>query len=241
MTRGYEMCADRHISVTAVARYLEHARWVALADPEFGPAKFALRGVIRAQRVELYSVLLFHVDLEVTTVLGRVGRTSFDYVHEIRTVEDSRLVGRAEATIVALGPKGPTPVDPAMAELREDASMPAVPPPTATAPENAHVESIRVRPSDQDVLRHVNHARYLDYATDVLDLADRAGALGEGRPSRTGVRAVAIAYDDQAVLGDTINARCWGNAPDDFGVELRRASDGRILTRCRLLTGLRPA
>jgi acyl-CoA thioesterase FadM len=216
LTRGYEMSSRHAVAISTVARYLEHARWSA-------PGRFGVRGVIRAQKLELLQPLQHHEPLEMSVVLGRVGRTSFEYVHRI--TRRGELVARGSCTIVALGANGPRPIPDGMKELVVDEVVPDVELSSdePTPPADAFARELDVLPSDQDLLQHVNHARYLQYAEDTLLLAGHDAVP----------RMLAVAYDDQAVLGDRLRITCRTREPATFDLNIVRTRDERLLSRVR--------
>jgi acyl-CoA thioesterase FadM len=225
-TRGYEMDSTGYIPVSTLASFMEHTRWQSMQDSDFGLSRYWSRGVLRAQRIEVLERVSFDVELVIDCVVGRIGRTSFDLCNQMRRRADGVLVARGVATAVNLGPRGrPAPIDPAASELLgtppDFPSLVLVP-----APSGAWTREIVVCPSDQDIQQHVNHARYLEFVEDTRAFAVRAGAYADARErAAQPLRRIAISYEQEASVGDTLRAATWPLADGTgFGVELRRVS-----------------
>jgi acyl-CoA thioesterase FadM len=236
-TRGYEMDSTGYIPVSMLASFMEHTRWQSMQDPDFGLTRYWRRGVLRAQRIEVLERVTFDIELVIDCVVGRIGKTSFDLCNQMRRREDGALVARGVATAVNLGERGrPTPIDPAAAELVR--ATPDFPPlELVPAPPGAWTREITVCPSDQDIQQHVNHARYLDFVEDTRAFALRAGAYAGARElAERPLRRVAISYEREASVGDTLRAATWPLADGTgFGVELRRISaESELLTLARV-------
>jgi acyl-CoA thioesterase FadM len=236
-TRGYEMDASGVIPLGVIASYLEHTRWQSVADSEFRLAAYWKRGVIRAQHIEILEPVRFDTELSIDCTVGRIGRTSFDLCHGVRRA--GQLVARATVTAVNLDEAGrPAPLDPGARELLGE--PPALPGITLAveAPEAAWTREITVCPSDQDVLQHVNHARYIDFVEDTRALAARAGAYGgASEAAQRSARRIAISYEREAAFGDVLLAATWvlDGANEAFGFELRRFSaELELVVRARV-------
>ena len=202
------MDASGVIPLGVLASYMEHTRWQSIQGSEFRLAHYWRRGVIRAQHIEILEPVRFDVELSIDCSVGRIGRTSLDLCHRLRRQSDGRLVAQATVTAVNLDEAGrPTPLDPGAEELLGD--PPALPSVAldGQAPRSAWAREITVCPSDQDVLQHVNHARYIDFVEDTRALAARAGAYAEaGETAQRPARRIAISYERQAAFGDTLQS-----------------------------------
>jgi acyl-CoA thioesterase FadM len=94
-----------------------------------------------------------------------------------------------------------------------------------------------VCPSDQDILQHVNQARYMDWIEDTRWLAAQANGYGEhSRAAQRPARCIHIEYRREVTAGTPIRILTWpvGSHPEAFGFEVRRAEDGELLTRARV-------
>lgn len=241
-TRGYELDADALIPPATYLRYLEHLRWLAVADQasrtgdrsdspsSSGHILGSLFGqgysvVVVAQSLLLDGDVGQGVTLTASMWVRRVGRTSLDFGHLLARPDGSPLA-RAVVTAVYRGPDGkPTPVpevvrqqvmaDPvSLTELlvRVKTSQQTATP----AAQETWSRPVEVRPSDIDLLGHINHANYLSLFDDTRRLAARAGFLGPaGRLS-----AVSLAYRHQAVVGDPLVARVWLHREEETGAHL---------------------
>ena len=237
-TRGYEMDASGAIPPSVLASYMEHVRWETVGQPDFPLRDYWRRGVLRAQRLEVHENVGFGRELNIECWLARVGRTSFDLAHRVLYADSGALVALAAVTAINLGSQGrPEPLGEGILELLSDGPLPAVEPLAEHAPPHAFVRQLVVSPSDQDVLQHVNHARYLDFVQDSLFFGARAEGYGE-RSARAleRARSIAISYEREASAGTLLEARSWalGSDPLGFGCELYRAEDGELIARARV-------
>ena len=235
-TRGYELCSGGTIPPSTFLRYLEHTRWNVLlsASPLSLHRHFRI-GVVRAERLELLHQVSFHVDLEFSVWVSRVGRTSIDLAHEVRRAQDDVLVARAGATIVSLDQdRRPTPISEEARALVTERPLPQVEPLGETAPDGAWSTPILIRPSDQDLQQHVNHARYADFVDDVRQLCAREQGYGPG-PWSSPVGRLLIEFEQEARVGQALAGRTWklGGAAHAVGVELY-TEGGAVVTRARL-------
>lgn len=232
--RGYEMDASASVPLSVISSHMEHSRWSTMRNQSFAMSNYWSRGMIRAQRIELFGKVTFGVDLIIHTWVGRVGRTSFDFVHEVRRKSDHEVLVSASVTAVNISPEGrPTPLKPGAESAVTEGGGPNVIELTAGAPSDAWVREAVALPSQQDVLQHVNHARYIDLVEDTRWLATRDGAFGEEREARA-PKKLWIAYDDQARAGDDLNILAWAQSESAFGFEIRK--QGTTLTRARIET-----
>ncbi len=279
-TRGYEIDPDGLLRPALYLRYCEHARWEALSASDELDELFrdGRAMVVVAQKLALARDVGYPVALRVSFAVGRIGRTSLDFHQQVVLAETGDPVACARITAVHLGPDGrPAPVPellrPApLPELQRSAPLPelALPMPLPLEPD-AHTtqaavgfsHELTVRPSDADLLGHVNHARHLDYLDDARRLGAAAGH--EGLAGR--LRAVAIDYHQEARPGDRLQATVWPldddgpaacdaprpvaagdpgascgtgaaeSASRQLGGILRRADSGLLLTRARLQLG----
>src|SRR5690606_40375938 len=111
--------------------------------------------------------------LALQTWLARVGRTSFDFGHRLERV-DGQLITTSRCTVVRIGPTGPIPVDPSLAERVHEAPAPAHVAHGGVAGAGSYAQDVVVRPRDTDSLGHVNQARHRDLADGARQLAPRS-------------------------------------------------------------------
>jgi acyl-CoA thioesterase FadM len=232
ITRGYEMNASGRIPVSTFLRYFEHTRWEAMADPHYDLRSYWQRGVIVAQKLEVLQHVGFAKALRVSAALARVGRTSLEFVHTMR-LETGEKIARASTVAVNLGPTGPKPVPDGARSLVVDEVGPEVAPLEQHAPSDAWTRNVTVAYSDQDVLGHVNQARYVDYVEDTRAVAAKEGALGKAASSA--VHKLWIEYARETTYGTELRILLWRLAGDSaVGCEIRRISDGEIVARARV-------
>lgn len=173
--RGPEIGFTGAVQPGTFSRYCECARWAMFREPGAREKIKLSAGVARAQRLELLEDVTYPSTLRIETTLARLGRTSLDMLHRLVRVEDEALVARAVTTIVQLGPDGPAPLDPSLADHLTPTDDQTSPPLLAFGSAAAEFEApIVIRPSDQDQFRHVNQARYVDFADDLRWFAHAA-------------------------------------------------------------------
>lgn len=243
-TRGYELDQDSLIPPHTLLRYLEQMRWEAnesaLADlPRlFEQDHFA---VVAAQKLVVNQDIGFNVELYGTTSVARVGRTSLDFFHGLYRAGEEEPVTVGLVTGVYMGPNGkpaPLPDEIRGVVIPCQREAYAFPDPSGARPtEDAWRHAFEVRPSDQDLLRHVNHANYLAFFDDARHLGAAAGGFGEYSRAAAGrLRAAAIEYRKQAVAGDGLVALVWllSESPLELGAELQRVDDHEPICSARL-------
>jgi acyl-CoA thioesterase FadM len=100
------------------------------------------------------------------------------------------------------------------------------------APAGAYARGVDLRPSDQDLQRHVNHARYADFVEDTRAFASEASGYGlaptEGLP-----RQLFLAYEREARVGEPVAMATWSAAPGTLDFALKKG-DGTLVTRARI-------
>lgn len=199
--RGYEAGRDGIVPPSGMSRYLEMMRWrIAVGPWANGGLE---RGVVRAQTHAYLAPVRFPAPLRGTTQVCRVGGSSFDFAHTMHAGDT--LVLRARTTIVCLDAEG-HPADAGDALRAVAREVPDCPAHTrVSAGEPAHEWRVAVRPSDEDMFRHVNQARYLDF----LDDARR----GAGLPRMTGLT---VSYEREVHHGQSLVVCIDGgtNTPD---------------------------
>ena len=236
VTRGYEMSPQGRVAPAQLLRYVEHVRWRTIAHSDRIPAREFMRlGVVRAQKLEFLLDTTFDVELEISMWLSRVGKTSLDFSHEVTRVEDGALVARSSATVVTLdSDRRPAPVDHRAREYVVTRDATPIERLEEPPPESAWEQPILIRPSDEDMQGHVNHARYADFVEDTRRLC--AEARGYGAGSFDGApRFFTISYDEETRVGDALKARTWASTTTPFAVDIVLVKgEGRIATRARV-------
>jgi acyl-CoA thioesterase FadM len=226
--RGIELDASRSVSPGWLSRIFEDTRWRVFAMEGYALRGLMTGGVARAGTYEYASPLAFGEEVDITTWVARVGRTSFDFGHRIVRVSDGAIAATARMTVVNLGPDGPAPVDPIVHCYVVDETAPRVRPFPEGSRTDAWSREWVVRPSDQDSFQHVNQARYVDYIDDTRWFAAEAGA-------RAGLRgrldALTVEYVREAHAGDRVRMETWCTGEGARAFELTRTSDGVVLTR----------
>jgi acyl-CoA thioesterase FadM len=239
-TRGYEVSARGYIGAAQLLRYFEHIRWRTIAHSALLPAREFMRmGVIRAQRIEIFEQTGFDVELELSMWLGRVGKTSLDFSHQMLRVSDGTVIARSTATVVTLdSDRRPANVDASAHDYvlaRDAARMERL---DGEVPHTAWEQPIVVRPSDEDLQGHVNHARYADYVEDTRLMCAQAGGYGPGSFDGP-ARSLTLSYEGEARTGDPLRIRTYLSPSNPGAIDFVLVNgDGRITTRARV--GLLP-
>ena len=105
--RGYELDSYRHVNHSVYLSYLEHARWVFLAEKGLSLAKLDEMKrwpvVVRAE-IDYKKPALIDEVLVIRTRIPRFGNSSFDIEHEI--THNNNLVARAKITAAIIDEAG---------------------------------------------------------------------------------------------------------------------------------------
>lgn len=197
------------------------------------------RQVARAQRLVFEERILESASIDVEVRLSRVGRTSFDAKHLVRTRVDGPIVAIGVITMVSLDVHArPAAVPAALrdwVEAGDDIEALDLPHP---APADAWRHSFRARPSDENSGSHVSHTRFVDYLEDARRLCALDGGFGDDAPEAGApCRALSISYEGEARAGDALEAHAW-RAVDAgaFDSEVRRSATLAVLARARTWT-----
>jgi acyl-CoA thioester hydrolase len=236
--RGYEI--DRHgvVSAAGFLRYFEHARWEALGDPDLEMGRFFQDGnrlVVRAQKLEILEPARFGETLDLAVWIARVGRTSLDFGQE--ALRAGTTVARSSMVAVYLSPGGnPQAVPESVRALVMERPLPQVDLLSVRRPPDAFALPLSVRPSDLDLLQHVNQAQYADYLDDARFLAAEAGVYGPRKSARYPIRRLAIDYRREARVGDALSVATWPIPlhPLAYGFELTRSGEEEPIARARV-------
>jgi acyl-CoA thioesterase FadM len=223
--RGIELGADGAVPPSFIPRYMEHSRWECFKVPGFVLQGKLSNGVVRAQTVQIEDRLRYGDEVVIETWLARLGRTSFDFGNTLCRAGGG-VVARSRTTIVQIGPGGPIPMDPSLAEhVSHDPAPEHRRDSTPLA--DAFEHRVVVRPSDTDAWGHVNQARYVDYVDDARKILARAGhPLG----ADGAILAIGIEYVREALSENDLSMRiAHGERDDERRVELRRGDE--VITR----------
>jgi acyl-CoA thioester hydrolase len=238
-TRGYEVSSTGSVPPAQFLRYLEHIRWRTIASSEKIPLRqFFFLGVVRSQVVEILEDVFFDAELELTVWLSRLGKTSMDLSHDVIRVSDGACVARSTATLVALDSnRRPSPIPEAARKYVSDRA--ALPPARldGAPPDSGWERAVGIRPSDQDMQQHVNHARYAEFVEDTRFLCAASGGYGQGSWDGP-ARSLSIAYEHETKVGDPVIARTVRTEGDARSVDVFLMNgQGQVTTRARV--GLR--
>ena len=97
--------------------------------------------------------------------------------------------------------------------------------------------TLEVRKSDQDLLQHVNQARYIDYIEDARFSCIQLKGYGEKNQAAEGkVHRLTISYDNQGRVGDLLRIYTWvvNDSSKQLAFEIRREADNARITRAEL-------
>lgn len=224
--RGNDLGHEGVVPLGTLARYGESARWEMFRDPTSALSGKLGSGVARAQRISSHEPLTYPATLRVETRLARVGTSSLDVLQSFLDATTGRAYASIRSTVVKLRDGRPAPLDPSLAALASnDPAEPALP--FAEPAEGAFEYTIEPRASDMDRFRHVNQARYVDFAADVAF----AAALAEHRAGlHTAPTRVEVDYRREVRAGTRVRARL-GIVGGVRSVQLFEAEAGHETTR----------
>jgi acyl-CoA thioesterase FadM len=235
VTRGYELSASGVLAPSTLLRYLEHSRWQTMtSDDALIPVRrFWTLGVVRAQAIEIFKNVGFHVELSISLWVSRVGRTSFDFSHAIERTKDGALVALSTATVVSLdSQRRPTRVtDEAQQYVVTGRPTVDIPKPVEPA-EGGWTTEVIVRPSDHDLQQHVNHARYAEFVDDVRIACARSGGYGPGSFEQN-VRQLRLEYERETRFGTQVTARTSRIPSTDTELTFELRDGNGLLLRAR--------
>jgi len=235
--RTHDLDWSARLSASGLCRILENPRWNALRSDGLLGGSVNI-GVLRAQSLEIERRVGFGEKIEVSMWLSAVGRTSFTLGYTILSSADGGVIARSAGSFVATDIGGrPRPVRPGLERLLSDRETIEVPRLDHALPSGAWSRQLAVRPSDVDLLRHVNQARYVDYIEDARYACARAGGYGEHGPgAEAPLKYLAVSYEGQAREGDRLRVTTWalGDAPGRYAFEVLREADAVPMARARV-------
>ncbi len=239
-TRGYEMDARERIPAAVLVRYMEHLRWRAVHGTELGLQALFADGhsaVVRAQQLRFGDALIQDEALELDLRVGRVGRSSLCFVQTVVRARDRCEVARADVVAVVLGSNGrPAPVpESTRAHVVESDLLDSLP--ISDRPAEFGRRPVPIRPSDLDVLQHVNQSRYVEMVDDTLQLATSTGGVlyssAAQSTSRPSPHRMSLVYERETLLGDDLDVLYWPSGEGQADFDLCRQSDGGLVARAR--------
>jgi acyl-CoA thioesterase FadM len=241
--RTHDLDRSAQLSASGLCRILENPRWNALRSDGLVGASVNI-GVLRAQSLEFERRAGFGEEIEVSMWLSGVGRTSFGLGYTIRSSADGAVIARCAGSFVSTDIEGrPRPVGPGLERLVSSRETIVVPRLDHSPGPGAWSQDVAVRPSDVDLLRHVNQARYVDYTEDARHACARAGGYGEhGQGADAPLKYLAISYEGQPREGDLLRVSTWpiGDAPGRYAFEVRRQADAALMARARVELEVQP-
>jgi len=234
--RANDLDANGMASVTALVRLLENQRWHALLSDGY-LSSFFDNGVMRSQIIELEEQISFNEEIEVVMWLSRVGRTSFNIGHTLKHKDTGGIFGRAAVTVVALTLDGnPKEVPSGVRRYVSDQETLEIPKLKLSPKPGAWSHSFPVRFTDLDLLQHVNESCYVEYVEDARHACVGAGGYGpDSEQAAARIRRLAISYERQARLGDTLCVTTWAldDACGSYGFEMRQEPSGALVALAR--------
>lgn len=209
-TRGYELDATRFIPPAVLVRYMEWGRWELFNSKEIVLHQSINSVVVATQSLAILSPVRERTDLQVKAWLSRVGTTSMDIAQLILDKATDAPIAIGRATLVNVGKDGrPFPVSDSTRKLVENAPVgydegrfPTI----EVREPQTDVRSMerRVMASEIDLLRHVNHSRYVDYVEDARKLLfpDQASL------DQT-ISGLTVEYVREALHGNVLTIKSW--------------------------------
>ena len=216
------------VAIHALSRMLEDLRYSTIIKDTLG-MRALFEGdalmVLRAQDIELLEPLKMSDELIMDLRLVDTGETSLQMGHRVWRTSDDALVARVTVSGVYLNAKRrPAPLPDGLTDLvtPDDEHEPPTRL-TGKAPRDAWKLKLSVRPSDLDLLNHVNHGHTIRMLDDARLLAVRAGAYPETSGDLGGpITRCVVNYEREMVLGDDLTISTWSSAPGVARFEIRR-------------------
>jgi acyl-CoA thioester hydrolase len=204
--RGYEMSANGHVHDRVFLNYVQQAAFEASADAGFDTRRYDAMGalwVIRKQTIAFLAPLTFGDTVEAKTWVSDIRRVRSHRECELRRVSDGQLVALTRVDLVYIDAASPfprrIPIQVQEALKPNGVSALDAAPPLEAAQEidgRAFVYHHHVKSYEQDNLRHVNNANYLNWLSQA-----RLDAMGEAEPSPVRYE---IEYFVPTVAGDRV-------------------------------------
>ncbi|MEO1272120.1 MAG: thioesterase family protein [Myxococcota bacterium] len=220
--------AQGRVAPYALARMLEDLRYSAITKDTLGMRSLFSDGslmVLRAQEIQILEPLNIGDALLMDLRIIGSGRTSIKLGHRVWRASDNALVARVTVSGVHLGEeRQPTPLPDAFADLVTPDPELADPQRLDEAPpRRAWKLSLDVRPSDLDLLQHVNHGHTLRMLDDARLLAVHEGAFSKEMGDLGGpLSRCVINYEREMLLGDALTVQVWADEPGVVHAEIRR-------------------
>jgi len=236
--RAGDVGRSADVAPYVILRYFEDARWDAIGGGVEALGQLVGGGtqfVIRAQTLRVLRRPQPREQIESRTWIQRVGRTSFSFGHHLRDAE-GHLLAESTAVCVRIDNAGrPTPVPEAMRDHVSSRDVRAVPALTESPPSDAWSMSRLTRPSDIDMLQHMNQSNYLAAVEDTLAVALDAGVYAT-TPSLTGALAqVSLAHDHELRSGQRYDVVTW-RLDDGASLGFVFRDQTQVYARARVLT-----
>lgn len=235
--RAHDLDSSGLTSPSGLCRILETSRWYSLM-PGGTLQKNVQRGVVRAQHIEILEQVSFGRKIEVATWISRIGGTSFDIGSWIKSSDNDAIIARSAVTFVSLDGQGkPCLIDKAMHEMIADQDTVGVPRIHRELEEDAWSTTVEVRKSDEDLLQHMNQARYIDYIGDARFSCVRLNGYKDKTEAAKGkVNRFTISYDQQVYVGDLLQIYTWAvnDTSNQLAFEIRREGDNAAIAHAEM-------
>ncbi len=212
-TRGYELDYTRSIPPAVLVRYMEWGRWEYLGTENNEITQSVNSLVVGTQSLVIVSTLREREDLDVLVWLSRVGTASLDISQMIVNKVTKQPIALGRATLVNVGKdRRPAAIAQDVKQLVEN------------APEGFSDELFldlsdrtsgmskrslqrRVMASEIDLLKHVNHSRYVDYVED-----SRKFLFANEDQIAPPISAITVQYRNEALHGQLLDIDVWPTA-----------------------------
>ena len=182
----------------------------------------------------------YHNVLKCTDRLVNLGRTSYQHLTEVESIETGKLLHRLVAQLVCVDSKSRRPVEIPQEDrlllekntqkynMEKIASL--------QKPETTHCSERRVYPSDTDYYFHLNQSVYLRICHDAMTEASLDGTFSRLKGDLAQYR---IRYADTLILaenlpGDNLDVHCWENKNNPFLVESIAYKIGKPVFQCSI-------
>ncbi len=205
--------------------------------------------VVRAKAMsifpEFYNRAKFHWPVTLASRIGHIGSTSMTSIQELRDNQDNISLARDERKLVILDKKLRKPVEipsrqSEMMKLLESEEKPLLinlPLPSG----DVFKHNVYVRPSDTDMLHHVNQATWLQYCMDSAATGATKGYFQNFKidPLALPVLKVQVVYSQEGFPGDVLSVSCWEDKERDDSLffEITNTGAGKTCVSCCIKFG----
>ncbi|XP_066300928.1 uncharacterized protein [Branchiostoma lanceolatum] len=229
-----------HVTPWTLALLIGYARLTAITEKSafFIPGYLkTITSFLRYQEFHLHSA--FYTDVKpnssvvVTVGVGYVGRTSYELKGDVRLAGSGVMLCSFSVMSVVVDISTRRPVAlPESLRRKGKGPRPKSSLPFPSESPATHSQQFEVRESDLDFNGHTNQSNYIRFCSDAAAIATKAGRYSslKGDLLKYPVKRIAMLYQKEALLGDTLNVESWEipSKPVSLGFTVKRGDDDVI-------------